>query len=182
MSAVGSLGSRAIETARHRTSVASRKLAPLEQRTGDAALSAFPRANACGRCDHLHNLVDILSHSLKFPAGQVQLSVGAGNLGVRSNRCYLLHVNVNRSSAGCGQLDPNQRAAGGRTAHWGSLYDGSPRLSLALGFVPGHRRDPTTGPRKPRVERRPDHNNHFEYDYLPKQMRRNRRLGCSEPS
>jgi len=38
MSAVGSLGSRAIETARHRTSVASRKLAPLEQRTGDAAL------------------------------------------------------------------------------------------------------------------------------------------------
>jgi hypothetical protein len=47
-------------------------------RISTAALSAFIRASSSGGRDQLHDLLHIFYHALKFPARQIELSVGSG--------------------------------------------------------------------------------------------------------
>jgi hypothetical protein len=101
------------------------------------ALSAFViRESACGGRDQLHDLVDIFLHALEFPARQIELSLGAGNLSVRSDGSYLFHVDVNQFPAGFSQFDPSYPCARDATntergtLHEGGLWCGEPSLLL----------------------------------------------------
>src|SRR5215472_10694613 len=67
-------------------------------------------ARARGGRDQRHDLIDRFLHALKFPAGQVELSPGAGNLGIRSDGRDVFHVDMNQFAAGFGQLDPSPRS------------------------------------------------------------------------
>jgi hypothetical protein len=91
-----------------------------------SALSAFvTRAGDCGGRDQLHDFVHIFLDALKFSARQIELSLGSGNLSVRSDGSYLFHVDVNRLPAGFSQFDPSLRdARDARTTERGILYEG----------------------------------------------------------
>ena len=63
------------------------------------ALSAFAiRERTCGAHNQLHDLIDIFLYTLKFPARQVELSLGSRNLSVRSDGSYLFDVDVKSNS------------------------------------------------------------------------------------
>ena len=80
--------------------------------------------SALGRQNQLHDLLDIFLHSLKFPAGQIELSPCSGNLGVGSDGRYVFQVYVNQFAAGFGQSDPNLRSARDTiTTEPGALHD-----------------------------------------------------------
>ena len=57
-------------------------------------------ARPCGGSDQLHDLLDILLNALNFPARQIELSSGSGDLSVGPDGRYLLHANVQGSSPG----------------------------------------------------------------------------------
>src|SRR5262249_55444742 len=81
--------------------------------------------SAWGCQDQLHDLLDIFLHALKFPARQVELSLGSGNLGVRSDGGYVFHIDMNQISARFRQSDPSPRFAGDTiTTERDTLYDG----------------------------------------------------------
>jgi len=84
-------------------------------------------ARARGGRDQLHDLIDRFLHALKFPAGQVELSPGAGNLGVGSDGRDVFHIDMNQFAAGFGQFDPNPRSARDTiTAERGAASGGEP--------------------------------------------------------
>ena len=63
-------------------------------------------ARPCGGSDQLHDLLDILLNALNFPARQIELSSGSGDLSVGPDGRYLLHANIDRFSARLRQHDP----------------------------------------------------------------------------
>jgi hypothetical protein len=69
----------------------------------------------------------VFLHALKFPAHQVELSPGAGNLGVGSDGRDVFHIDMNEFAAGLGQFDPNPRSHRDTiTAERGTASGGEP--------------------------------------------------------
>ena len=89
--------------------VRSRATVPAMRRS--RPLSAFAiRERASGAHNQLHDLVDIFLYTLKFPARQIELSLGSRNLSVKSDGSYLFDVDVDQVPARYSQFDPSHRS------------------------------------------------------------------------
>jgi hypothetical protein len=68
-------------------------------------------------------LLDVLLHALKFPARQIELGPGSGNLRVGSDGRDVLQVDVNPFAAGFCQFHPDSSARDAAAAEEGSLEE-----------------------------------------------------------